>query len=34
MEAIPALGENTDAILTELGYTPDEIQRLRHEGVL
>jgi len=34
MEAIPALGENTDAILDELGYTPDEIQRLRHEGVL
>jgi itaconate CoA-transferase len=34
MEAIPALGENTDAILDEIGYTPDEIQRLRHDGVL
>jgi itaconate CoA-transferase len=34
MDELPALGQHTDAILAELGYTPDEIQRLRHEGVL
>jgi len=34
MEAIPALGQDTDAILTELGYTPEQIQHLRQEGVL
>ena len=34
MEAIPALGQDTDAILTELGYTPQQIQRLRQQGVV
>ena len=34
MEAIPALGQDTDAILAELGYTPEQIQQLRHEGVV
>jgi len=34
MEAIPALGQDTDAILNELGYTPQQIQRLRQDGVV
>ena len=34
MEAIPALGQDTDAILNELGYTPGEIQLFRNEGVI
>jgi itaconate CoA-transferase len=34
MDAIPALGQDTDAILTELGYTPEQIQNLRQEGVV
>lgn len=34
MDAIPALGQDTDAILTELGYTPLQIQRLRADGVV
>ena len=34
MEAIPALGQDTDAILTELGYTPGQVQRFREEGVV
>jgi itaconate CoA-transferase len=34
MEAIPALGQDTDAILSELGYTPGQIQVLRREGVV
>ncbi len=34
MEAIPALGQHTDAILTGMGYTPEEIRRLRQEGVV
>jgi itaconate CoA-transferase len=34
MDAIPALGQDTDAILTELGYTPEQIQNLRKEGVV
>lgn len=34
MDAIPALGQDTDAILAELGYTSEQIQHLRHEGVV
>ena len=34
MDAIPSLGQHTDAILTELGYTPQQIQRFRHDGVI
>jgi itaconate CoA-transferase len=34
MEAIPALGQHTDAILTEIGYTPEQIRVLRQKGVV
>jgi itaconate CoA-transferase len=34
MDAIPELGQHTDAILSELGYLPDQIQRLHIEGVV
>lgn len=30
----PALGEHTEQILAELGYTPDQIQQLRAQGVI
>ena len=30
----PALGEHTDEILAETGYTPEEIERLRREAVI
>jgi crotonobetainyl-CoA:carnitine CoA-transferase CaiB-like acyl-CoA transferase len=30
----PTLGEHTDAILTELGYTPAEIDAFRKKGVV
>lgn len=30
----PGLGEHADAILAELGYLPDEVARLRGEGVI
>ena len=30
----PELGEHTDRILSDLGYTEDEIQRMRREGVV
>ena len=30
----PALGEHTDAVLSELGRTPDEVARLRAAGVV
>ena len=31
--ASPALGQHTDEIFLELGYAPDEIERLRNLGV-
>ena len=34
MDAVPALGEHSDAILSSLGYTPDTIQQLRQSGVI
>jgi itaconate CoA-transferase len=34
MEAIPALGEHTDAILAELGHSAQDIARLREEGAV
>ena len=34
MGAIPALGEHTDAILTELGYSESAVAKLRTEGVI
>ena len=34
MDPIPAVGEHTDAILTELGYHPRQIARLRDEGAI
>jgi itaconate CoA-transferase len=34
MGPVPALGEHTDAILTELGYAREAIDRLRSEGAV
>ena len=34
MGPVPALGEHTDAILTELGYSQAEIEEWRREGVV
>jgi itaconate CoA-transferase len=34
MDAIPALGEHTDALLAELGYGAGEIAALRRDGVV
>ncbi len=34
MDPVPALGEHTDAILTELGWAADEVARLRSDGVV
>jgi itaconate CoA-transferase len=34
MGRVPALGEDTDAILARLGYRPDEIEKLRAAGVV
>jgi crotonobetainyl-CoA:carnitine CoA-transferase CaiB-like acyl-CoA transferase len=34
MEAIPALGQHTDALLTELGASPQDIERLRADGAI
>ena len=34
VSASPALGQHTEEILLELGYSPDEVNRWRQEGVL
>lgn len=34
MDEIPSLGQHTDAILAELGYTPQQIERFRQDGVI
>ena len=34
MGAVPGLGEHTDAVLSELGMTPDEIAALRDAGAI
>ncbi|KAB2976207.1 CoA transferase [Streptomyces sp. SS1-1] len=34
MDPVPAAGEHTDAILAELGHTPEEIAALRADGVV
>ena len=30
----PKLGQNTDTVLRETGYTPDQIKTLRDKGIL
>ena len=34
MDPIPALGQHTDSLLTELGYAPGDIQRLHEQGAV
>ena len=34
MDAIPALGQHTDALLVELGYAAGDIQRLHEQGAV
>ena len=34
MDPIPGVGEHTDAILTEIGYTPEAIAGLRQQGAV
>ena len=34
MDAVPALGEHTDALLAELGYTPEGRAQLRRDSVI
>lgn len=34
MDAIPALGADTDTVLCELGYSADEVEHLRSSGVV
>ena len=34
MDALPALGEHSGAILAELGYTPGEIQQMEKTEVI
>jgi crotonobetainyl-CoA:carnitine CoA-transferase CaiB-like acyl-CoA transferase len=33
-QSAPALGEHTDEVLSELGFTPDEITTFRREGAI
>ncbi len=33
-DPIPAIGEHTRALLTELGYRPDEVEQLEQDGVV
>ncbi|MBY4678790.1 CaiB/BaiF CoA transferase family protein [Marinobacterium arenosum] len=34
MEAVPALGQHTAEILTELGYNDSDLQQLKHAGII
>ena len=34
MEAVPALGQHTGALLAELGYAPGDIERMKTEGAV
>lgn len=34
MDQIPDLGQDTEAILAELGYTPQQVQQFRQDGVI
>jgi itaconate CoA-transferase len=34
MDAVPALGEQSESILSELGYQPEKIHNLRQNGVI
>jgi crotonobetainyl-CoA:carnitine CoA-transferase CaiB-like acyl-CoA transferase len=34
MGAVPGLGEHTDAVLRELGVSPDELARMRADGAI
>jgi crotonobetainyl-CoA:carnitine CoA-transferase CaiB-like acyl-CoA transferase len=34
MGAIPGLGEHTDTVLTEIGFTTDEVAQLRADGAI
>ncbi|MNP49269.1 formyl-coenzyme A transferase [compost metagenome] len=34
MDAVPGLGEHTDKLLAELGYTPADIQRMHDSGAV
>jgi len=34
MDAIPAVGEHTDALLADLGYSSADISGLRAQGVI
>ena len=34
MGAVPGLGEHTDAVLTEFGYSADELAQLRADGAI
>jgi crotonobetainyl-CoA:carnitine CoA-transferase CaiB-like acyl-CoA transferase len=34
MGAVPGLGEHTDAVLTEIGYSAEELDALRVDGAI
>lgn len=34
MDAVPALGQHSDSLLSELGYAATDIQRLREQGTV